>query len=150
VILNRFYLLICFFIFFAKFECGFSGEINNHDVGANVINFESFGFSGDLRLIGKILKYNTYESFASKRLNRTVAFDIANLDAAEDPKKIFLTASSQGCANLFYGTYNLIPEQRKRLIITAVGSVIMLPRELGFLVTNQILERDSFHNGAKK
>jgi RHS repeat-associated protein len=84
----------------------------------------------------------SYSSFAVKRINREIRFSSSYMDALQDPRKIFLTAFSRGAADTFHAVKTLSPEQKYRLIITACGPIMILPRNLGFSVTNLISSGD--------
>lgn len=124
---------------------------------ANIIPLysESFGSTiKDLTSVYATRNEPNYTSFAIRRLNRNIKWDTMVLDAMNDPRKIFITAFSRGSGDVFHGTKNLTQSERERLIITACGPILTLPRDRGFKVTNLISEGDwcslFFHPGLEK
>jgi hypothetical protein len=64
------------------------------------------------------------------------------MDLLQDPRKIFLNGFSRGAADIFHAVKKFTPAQKKRLIITVCGPIMILPRNLGFKVTNLISNED--------
>jgi RHS repeat-associated protein len=111
---------------------------------ANVIPIysESFGTFGDPLSVYRS-KYNqNYTSFAVRRINREVRSSALYMDALNDPRKIFVTAFSRGVADTYHAVKTCSPEHKNRLIITTCGPTMILPRNLGFSVTNLVSSGD--------
>lgn len=122
---------------------------------ANIVPFysESFGTISDLISVWRGIKDPNHTSFAIRRLHRELSSHTTALKAMDDPRKIFVTGFSRGCADIFHAAKNLSPKQREGLIITACGPIKILPREFGFSVVNLISDGDwcsSFCSGGKK
>ena len=104
----------------------------------------SFGGKKDLASVYKSRHYSYTPTFAIKRLNRNLRWDILCLEAMNDPKKIFITCFSRGSTDTFHAVKNFTPQQKERLIITACGPILILARNLGFRVNNFISTGDTF------
>lgn len=123
---------------------------------ANIVPLysESKGFLKDLASVYRARRNPDYTSHAVRRLNRTIQWDILCLEAMNDPRKIFINCFSRGAADTYHACKTLTREQRDRLIITACGPIMTLPRNLGFKVTNLISSGDwcslHFHKGVKQ
>jgi len=111
---------------------------------ANVIPIHSpsKGLYKDFKSLFKTQKSN-YHSSATRKLNREIVFSSLCMDLLDDPRKLFITAFSRGAAEVFHSVKNLSIEQKNRLIITACGPIMILPRDLGFSVTNLISQGDN-------
>jgi hypothetical protein len=64
------------------------------------------------------------------------------MDALQDPKKIFITAFSRGSTDVYHGVKELPQIQKDRLMITALGPIMILPRDLGYHVMNLVSDGD--------
>ena len=111
---------------------------------ANIIPFcsESFGTLRDLLSVVKSKTDPDYSSFAIRRLNRHLQAEILCMDALKDPRKVFVTCFSRGSTDVWHAAKTLSSDMKNRLIITACGPIMALPRDLGFNVTNLISEKD--------
>ncbi|HSX37494.1 MAG TPA: RHS repeat-associated core domain-containing protein [Chlamydiales bacterium] len=111
---------------------------------ANVmpIYSESFGFFKDLYTVWKSKRDNNYSSDAVRKLSREVRFNNLCMSALEDQRKLFVTGFSRGSAEIYHAVKNFSEEERNRLIITTCGPIMILPRNLGFLVTNMVSSGD--------
>ncbi|MBS0626016.1 MAG: RHS repeat-associated core domain-containing protein [Verrucomicrobia bacterium] len=122
---------------------GAQALLNTHGGRANIIPFysESFGIPKDLSSVWHSLLDRDYSTPAIKKLERDVRFDCHLLDAANDPRKVFITPFSRGSTDTYHAIKNMT-QHRDRLIITACGPIMILPRSLGFKVTNLISSAD--------
>jgi RHS repeat-associated protein len=123
---------------------------------ANIIPFhsESWGKWKDLKSVNQARENPNYTSFAVRRLSRELQWDAHCLNAMNDPRKLFINCFSRGAADTYHACKNFTIEQRDRLIITACGPIMTLPRSLGFVVRNLISEGDwcslHYHKGLKE
>ncbi len=123
---------------------------------ANIIPFysESWGTLKDLFSVNRSRKNPNYTSFTIRRLNRELQWDMHCLEAMNDPRKLFVNCFSRGAADTYHACKNFTAQQRDRLIITACGPIMTLPRNLGFRVMNLISEGDwcslHYHKGLLK
>jgi RHS repeat-associated protein len=112
-----------------------------------------FGIGDLVSLIPAAFGSN-YKSNASEYLERNLKWDCLVLKILNDPRKIFITAFSRGTADVYHAVKNLSREEKDRLIITGCGGIVMLPRDLGYKVTNLFAEKDAyslaFHRGLRK
>ena len=106
------------------------------------IHTEKKNIFEDLYSVYRSKRDPNYTSFAIRRLNRNLRFDIVYMEALQDDRKLFITCFSRGSTDTYHGVKNLTTEQRNRLIITACGPTMILPRDLGFSVMNLISEGD--------
>jgi RHS repeat-associated protein len=103
---------------------------------------ESLGWFQDLRSVTRSKLDVHYDSPAIYRLRNSLRADILTLDALQDHRKIFLTGFSRGSSDIFHAVKDFSREQKDRLIITACGPIMVLPKDLGFSVTNLIAVGD--------
>lgn len=124
----------------------FAGKANVHP-----LHSQSKGPLKDLFSIYRARNRPNYTSFAVRRLNRELQWDIHCLTAMNDPRKLFVNCFSRGATDTYHACKHFSKEQRDRLIITACGPIMTLPRNLGFRVMNLISKGDwcslYFHKG---
>ncbi len=111
---------------------------------ANVIPLYSAseGTYKDLKSVRRIKRDSNYDSFAIWKLKREIKSSSLYMEGLNDPRKLFITAFSRGAGETFHAVKNLGSEEKNRLIITACGPIMILPRDLGFSVTNLISSGD--------
>jgi RHS repeat-associated protein len=111
---------------------------------ANVIPFysETFGAVEDLLSVFKSKVFRNYSTHSIKRLDRDLRSQILCMDALQDQRKVFVTCFSRGSTDVWHAAKNLSTEQREKLIITACGPIMVLPKSLGSKVMNLISEKD--------
>jgi RHS repeat-associated protein len=130
----------------SRYDCWLGGRCLSRTFGgqANILPFhtESFGLFRDLFSVYQSKRDPNYSTFSTRRLNKELLANIHSMDALNDPRKLFVTSFSRGAAYLYHGTKEFTPEQRNRLIVTACGPTMILPRSLGFSVTNLVSEAD--------
>ncbi len=118
------------------------------------IHSESFGYMKDFVSVFFAESNPKYTSFASQRIARNLAWDIGCMDAMNDPRKLFQVVHSRGATAIYHAVKDFTPQQKDRLIIFSLGGIMILPRNLGFKVTNLIAEKDAyslfFHRGLRK
>jgi RHS repeat-associated protein len=102
----------------------------------------SYGAVGDLASVFSSLVNPSHMTDSISQFRRNLEWDIFCMDVMNDPRKIFLHGFSRRAADIFHATKNFTRQQRDRLIITACGPIMILPRSLGFKVTNLISKGD--------
>jgi hypothetical protein len=102
---------------------------------------KTIGFTEDLHSVFESMKPE-YESTFIQLLRNQLKEDIAELDRAGDPRKIFLIAFSRGSASIYHVVQPLSQEERGRLIIIACGPTMLLTNDLAFKVLNLLSKRD--------
>ena len=118
--------------------------LNTFGSRANIVPFysESFGMLKDPLSVFKSKIDSNYTSFAIRRLGRHLQSEIVCMDALQDPRKVFITCFSRGSTDVWHAVKTFSSRERERLIITACGPIMILPRDLGFNVMNLVSEKD--------
>jgi hypothetical protein len=135
---------------------GSSTLLKTFEEKANVIPFysESFGKLKDFNSVRLSRKNSNYTSFAIRRLNRELQWDIKCLEAMDDRRKLFINCFSRGATDTYHACKNFTNNQKDRLLITACGPIMTLPRSLGYRVMNLISIGDwcsmNYHPGLDK
>lgn len=103
----------------------------------------SFGFFADLQTVRHSKKPNrNYSTDFTRIFKKELQRTMARMDASQDPRKIFITCFSRGAADVYHTLKHFTFEERQRFIITACGPIMILPRNLGFIVQNLVSEGD--------
>ncbi|HLB52082.1 MAG TPA: RHS repeat-associated core domain-containing protein [Chlamydiales bacterium] len=110
---------------------------------ANVIphHSESFGWPQDIRSVFQS-QHLFYSHQGIEKLRLALQLEIACMEIQEDPRKLFITCFSRGATDVWHAVKDFSQEKKDRLIITACGPTMLLPRDLGFSVTNLISRGD--------
>lgn len=87
-------------------------------------------------------KREGYQNQTIENLRRRLKLEISCLEITKDPRKIFATCFSRGASDLYHAVKDFSSEEKERLVIHAYGPTKILPRDLGFSVTNYISEAD--------
>ncbi len=103
---------------------------------------KTFGFTEDLHSVFESMQVG-YENPFIQLLRNQLKEDIAELERAGDPRKIFLIAFSRGSASIYQAVQPLSQEERERLIVIACGPTMLLTNDLGFKVLNLLSKRDN-------
>lgn len=114
--------------------------LNTYQGKANIIPAYSttFGKKYDLTSVYKSKNDPNYSTDFIKQFSREIQLNILCMEAMQDPRKIFITCFSRGSTDVYHACKNLSLEHKKRLIITACGPIMILPRDLGFIVKNLV------------
>jgi RHS repeat-associated protein len=102
---------------------------------------ESFG-KKDLVSVGQVIYFADYTSDFIRKFSRELEFVSLCMDLLGDPRKIFISAFSRGVAETYFATKDLPQNVKNRLIITALGGILIIPRSCGFITQNLISEGD--------
>jgi|GEM_PF-2728242 hypothetical protein len=103
---------------------------------------ETFGLKGDFMSVWETRYYTDYTSDFVKTFSRELQFTALCMDLVGDPRKIFITGFSRGVADTYFSTKDLPQNVKDRLIITACGGILIIPRSCGFITNNFISEGD--------
>ncbi|MBI3900588.1 MAG: hypothetical protein HY324_00390, partial [Chlamydiia bacterium] len=110
---------------------------------ANVIPYhsKSFGWTEDLHSVFQSRR-ETYTHDGIEKLRLTLQLELACMEIKQDPRKLFITCFSRGATDVWHAVKDFSQEQKNRLVITACGPTLFLPRDLGFSVINLVSRSD--------
>ncbi len=116
-------------------------EATSNTVSADIL---TYGMPGDLSAVATSSDGPIKITDLMRRLRKNIEWDIYCLEVLNDGRKLFLMTFGQEIPETYHITKLFTKKQKERLIITALRPVMILPKSLGYKVTNIISEGDWF------